>query len=82
MKEIELSFEALAVANMVLTKKLIGAIAMTKALDDETIAGIFESAAEELTRSTLPISKEGARQSLGIFLAGTGIEISSIWPDN
>ena len=82
MKDIQLSFEALAVANMVVTKKLLAVIAQTNALDQATLTGIFESAANELLRSTLPISQEGARDALGIFLSGTGIYMSTVWPDH
>lgn len=82
MREPVIHFETLAVANFVLTKKLLARIVAKDILDEQEIIGLFTSTAEELTRSTLPISLDGAKQALGLFLAGSGIGISAVWPDH
>ncbi|MEW6612687.1 MAG: hypothetical protein AB1409_08100 [Pseudomonadota bacterium] len=82
MMEPDIHFETLAVANFILTKKLLARIVSKELLNDEEIAGLFASTAEELIRSTLPISREGAKQALSLFLAGSGIDIGTVWPDH
>lgn len=82
MDEQVIHFETLAIANLCLTKKLLAAIATTGALDEQTITRIFESAADEMVRSTLPISPDGARQVLSLFLQGTGIDKRSVFTND
>ncbi|MFY1883724.1 hypothetical protein ACOTCJ_20890 [Achromobacter xylosoxidans] len=82
MDEPVIHFETLAVANMILTRKLLGEVVRTKAIDEETLIGIFQSAADEMVRSTLPISKEGAIQVLSLFTGSTGIEKGTIFTDD
>ncbi len=82
MTEPVIHFETLAVANFILTKKLLSRIVSKEILSEDEIVGLFTSVMEELTRSTLPISREGAKQALSLFLSGSGIDISTVWPDH
>lgn len=77
MKEpIEINFETLAVANMMLTKHLLYFVTSKHLLDDEEIQAVLSRTINDMTRSTLPISDEGAKQVLRLMLAGTGLSES------
>lgn len=78
-KEIEVHLEAVVVANMMLTKHLLTFIAAKKLLDDEELQAVFVRAVRDMVRSTLPISEEDAKQTLSLFLAGTGISQADIF---
>ena len=66
-KEKELSFEALALMNIIVTKHLIRAVLLSGNLSKPQMQAVFDAAKEELQRTTLSIGVTEADEMLAFI---------------